>query len=104
MRPYPAPPPALPRLPQVGMRIALSCVLLGPRDFLAAHGAGLVTVLCGFIGNVKDRGMLALLPVMDAVVQVGGMGGMGGMGWSVWEGEADCSGAVVEHQGVALTC
>ena len=53
------------------MRIALSCVLLGQRDFLAAHGAGLVSVLCGFIGNVKDRGMLALLPVMDAVVQVG---------------------------------
>lgn len=28
-------------------------------------------ILCGFIGNVKDRGMLALLPVMDAVIQVG---------------------------------
>jgi len=69
--------PALPRraLPcpalQVGMRIALSCVLLGRGEFLAVHGGGLVQILCGFIGNVKDRGMLALMPVMDAVVQVG---------------------------------
>lgn len=52
------------------MKIALSCVLLGRGEFLAAHGGGLVQILCGFIGNVKDRGMLALLPVMDAVVQV----------------------------------
>lgn len=36
----------------------------------APQGGGLVQILCGFIGNVKDRGMLALLPVMDAVVQV----------------------------------
>ncbi|KAL4857594.1 Importin-11 [Chlorella vulgaris] len=53
----------------VGMRIALSCVLLGQGEFLSAHGGGLVQVLCGFVGNVKDRGMLALMPVMDAVVQ-----------------------------------
>jgi hypothetical protein len=70
------------------MRIALSCVLLGRGGFLSARGPGLVSVLCGFIGNVKDRGMLALLPVMDAVMQVGGRagggaGGGGGGGWGV---------------------
>lgn len=53
----------------VGMRVALSCVLLGRGEFLAVHGSGLVQILCGFIGNVKDRGMLALMPVMDAVIQ-----------------------------------
>ena len=41
-------------------------------------GFAVSMVLCGFIGNVKDRGMLALRPVMDAVVQVGwwGVGGL----------------------------
>ena len=61
------------------MRIALSCVLLGRGDFLAAQGTGLVQILCGFVGNVKDRGMLALVPAMDAVVQVGSYWEVGGL-------------------------
>jgi hypothetical protein len=74
------------------MRIALSCVLLGRGDFLAAQGGGLVQILCGFVGNVKDRGMLALVPVMDAVVQVGGywwwVGGSVGMGCQALSAES----------------
>lgn len=31
---------------------------------------GVVAILCGFIGNVKERGMLALMPTMHLVVQV----------------------------------
>jgi hypothetical protein len=77
---------------QVGMRIALSCVLLGRGDFLAAQGGGLVQILCGFVGNVKDRGMLALVPVMDAVVQVGGCwrwaGRLVGMGYQALFGRS----------------
>ena len=53
----------------VGMKLATSCILLGGADLLRAHGAALVDVLRSYIGNVKDRGMLLLLPVMDLVVQ-----------------------------------
>lgn len=52
-----------------GMNITASCVLLGGADFLPQHGAGLVQILCGFIGNVKERGMLALMPTMHLVIQ-----------------------------------
>ncbi len=41
----------------------------GGAEFLQRFGAGLVQILVGFIGNVKERGMLALLPVMDLVIQ-----------------------------------
>ena len=55
------PPPAPPTLP----------LPAGGPEFLAQYGAGLVQVLAGFIGNVKERGTLVLQPVMDLVVQVG---------------------------------
>lgn len=66
----------------VGMRICASCVLLGGAEFLRHYGEALVAVLVGFIGNVKDRGMLSLFPTMNAVVQVGRGGGrMVAEGW-----------------------
>lgn len=54
----------------VGTRLISSCVLLGGGEVLAAHGQGIVSVLTGYVGNVKDRGMLCLLPVMDLIVQL----------------------------------
>lgn len=64
-------------------------------------GVGLVQILCGFIGNVKERGMLALLPVMDAVIQVGlavGVGmyrrGAGRAGTDACDGRRDLGRAV----------
>ena len=42
----------------------------GGAEFLQRYGSGLVQILCGFLGNVKERGMLALMPVMDLVIQV----------------------------------
>jgi hypothetical protein len=55
----------------LGMRCAASAVLLGGRGALAAQGQGaaLVAVLEGYVGNVKERGMLALLPVLELLVQ-----------------------------------
>ena len=50
-------------------QIMCSCVLLGGRDFLAAHGSRLVSVLLRLIGHLSEKGMLLLLPVMDAVLQ-----------------------------------
>jgi len=53
-----------------GTRILSSCILLGGRDVLAVHGSRIATVLQNFIGNVKDKGMLYLMPVFDIIVQV----------------------------------
>ncbi len=41
-----------------------SCILLGGADFLSAHGKALVGMLCKVLGNVNERGMLLLLPIM----------------------------------------
>ena len=41
-----------------------SCILLGGPEFLSAHGRALNDMLCNLLGNVKERGMLLLLPVM----------------------------------------
>lgn len=54
----------------VGTRILSSCILLGGRDVLAVHGSRIATVLHNFIGNVKDKGMLYLMPVFDIIVHI----------------------------------
>lgn len=41
-----------------------SCILLGGAGFLSTHGKALVDMLCKLLGNVKERGMLLLLPIM----------------------------------------
>ena len=83
-----------------GMAIAASAVMLGGADFLRVHGAGVVQILCGFIGNVKERGMLALMPTMHLVVQVGCWGaGVGPVGWPMLVGSG--SGIV---EGVSALC
>lgn len=46
------------------------CPCSGGAEFLQQFGSGLVQILCGFIGNVKDRGMLTLIPLMDTIIQV----------------------------------
>ena len=44
--------------------IMQSCILLGGAEFLSAHSTALVDMICKLLGNVKERGMLLLLPVM----------------------------------------
>ncbi len=44
--------------------IVQSCILLGGADFLSMHGKALVGMLCKLLGNVNERGMLLLLPIM----------------------------------------
>ena len=50
--------------------IVQSCILLGGADFLSAHGKALTDMLCTLLGNVKERGMLLLLPVMALMLSV----------------------------------
>ena len=52
------------------MQITTSCILLGGADFLQQHGGALAALLGSLIGNVKERGMLLLIPVMELVIQV----------------------------------
>lgn len=55
---------------QVAMKIIESYILLGKADFLRLHAAGVVKIFDIVIGNVKERGMLCTLPVMDLLIQV----------------------------------
>ena len=49
-------------------QIITSCVLLGGPDFMGKHAATIVGILCLLLGNVKERGMLLLLPVMGLLL------------------------------------
>lgn len=50
------------------MQLFSSLLLLGGAPYLAQWGPGLAEVLVGYLGNVKARGMLLMLPVMDQVL------------------------------------
>lgn len=47
-----------------------SCILLGGAKFLSAHGKALIDMLCNLLGNVKERGMLLLFPIMALMLCV----------------------------------
>jgi hypothetical protein len=53
---------------QVACQIIISAVLLGGQSFLAQHGASVVTIVTDAIGNVNERGMLILLPVLETII------------------------------------
>lgn len=49
----------------------VSCSLLGGRDqFLVPHGQQLVATLQQLIGNLSEKGMHLLIPVLSVVLQV----------------------------------
>jgi hypothetical protein len=52
------------------MKIIESYILLGKVEFLRSHGAGVAKILDIVVGNVKEKGMMCTLPVVDALVQV----------------------------------
>ncbi len=53
---------------QTAIQIITSCVLLGGPSFMDKHAATIVGILCTLLGNVKERGMLLLLPVMGLLL------------------------------------
>eukprot|EP00850_Spirogloea_muscicola_P012417 SM000080S22932 [mRNA] locus=s80:226582:234777:+ [translate_table: standard] len=53
---------------QVAMKITESYILLGGADFLHHHAAGVVSILELVIGNVKEKGSLVTLPVVDVLI------------------------------------
>eukprot|EP00249_Psilotum_nudum_P007668 c20733_g1_i1 orf=1506-4013(-) len=54
---------------QVAMQIVESYVLLGGREFLRHHAAGVVRILDAVIGNTNEKGMMCTLPVIDILIQ-----------------------------------
>jgi hypothetical protein len=52
------------------MSIIESYILLGGADFLRLHASGVVKIFEIVVGNVKERGMLCTLPVIDSLIQV----------------------------------
>lgn len=50
------------------MAITTSCIMLGGAPFLAHYGQPLLGALAGYMGAVRERGMLLLLPPMDLLL------------------------------------
>lgn len=56
---------------QIAAQIMVSCSLLGGRDhFLVPHGQQLVAILQQLIGNLSEKGMHLLIPVLNVVLQI----------------------------------
>jgi len=50
------------------MSIIPSCILLGGASFLATHGVSLAEGVETYMGNVRERGMLLLMPPLDLIL------------------------------------
>lgn len=53
---------------QTASEIVTSCILLGGADFMNQHAVAVVEMLRSLLGNVKERGMLLLMPVMSLML------------------------------------
>jgi len=45
-------------------------IILGGNDFLSMHATNIAKILDLVIGNVNDKGLLSVLPVVDILIQV----------------------------------
>ncbi|GBG87109.1 hypothetical protein CBR_g44565 [Chara braunii] len=54
---------------KTAMRILESYVLLGGAEFLQQHAQTVVRILDSVVGNVKEKGMVVTLPLIDLMIQ-----------------------------------
>ncbi|KAK7260595.1 hypothetical protein RIF29_26778 [Crotalaria pallida] len=54
---------------QVAVNIIEDYIILGGNDFLGMHATNIAKILDLVVGNVNDRGLLSLLPVIDILIQ-----------------------------------
>ncbi|RZC03059.1 Importin-11 isoform B [Glycine soja] len=54
---------------QVAMNIIEDYIILGGNDFLSMHATNIAKILDLVIGNVNDKGILSVLPVVDILIQ-----------------------------------
>lgn len=52
------------------MNIIEDYIILGGNDFLSMHATNIAKILDLVIGNVNDKGLLSVLPVVDILIQV----------------------------------
>jgi len=45
-------------------------IILGGNDFLSMHATNIANILDLVVGNVSDKGLLSILPVVDILIQV----------------------------------
>lgn len=52
------------------MNIIEDYIILGGNDFLSMHATNIAKFLDLVVGNVNDKGLLSILPVIDILIQV----------------------------------
>lgn len=52
------------------MNIIEDYIILGGNDFLSMHATNIAKILDLVVGNVSDKGLLSVLPVIDILIQV----------------------------------
>lgn len=55
---------------QVAANISEGYIILGGSDFLSLHASSVAKLLDLVVGNVNDRGLLSILPVIEILIQV----------------------------------
>ncbi|KAA3464837.1 importin-11-like [Gossypium australe] len=53
---------------QVAVDIIEDYIILGGREFLSMHASGVAKLLDLIVGNVNDRGLLSILPIIDILI------------------------------------
>ncbi|XP_027348815.1 importin-11 [Abrus precatorius] len=54
---------------QVAVNIIEDYIILGGNDFLSVHATNIAKILDLVVGNVNDKGLLSVLPVVDILIQ-----------------------------------
>ncbi|RYR61861.1 hypothetical protein Ahy_A04g019098 isoform A [Arachis hypogaea] len=54
---------------EVAVNIIEDYIILGGNDFLSMHAANIAKILDLVVGNVNDKGLLSVLPVIDILIQ-----------------------------------
>ncbi|CAK8541978.1 unnamed protein product [Lathyrus sativus] len=54
---------------QVAVNIIEDYIILGGNDFLSMHATNIAKILDLVVGNVNDKGLLSILPVVDILIQ-----------------------------------
>lgn len=55
---------------QVSVNIIEDYIILGGSEFLSVHASNIAKILDLVVGNVNDKGLLSVLPVIDILIQV----------------------------------
>lgn len=55
---------------KVAASIIEGYIILGGSEFLSLHASSVAKLFDAVVGNVNDRGLLSILPVIDVLIQV----------------------------------